>query len=113
MPTLNRRTDGRKSNRAGSNNRPFYQSHRWHRLSLDFRKANPLCAACLKIGIVELAECTDHIIPLTEWIRMGRDPYDISNLQSLSNSCHSKKTYKERRSGWNKKNQTKRNEEAQ
>jgi 5-methylcytosine-specific restriction protein A len=91
MPTLNRRRET-NTNRQGRNNRAFYQSARWHRLSRQFRKANPLCKRCLDKGIVEKGEVVDHIIPLTQWIDMGNDPYDYNNLQTLSKSCHSIKT---------------------
>lgn len=94
MPTLNRRKDSPTTHRQGRNNRAFYQSARWHRLSLQFRKANPLCAKCLKEGHTRLGQCADHVIPLVQWTG---DPYAVSNLQTLCKSCHSKKTINERK----------------
>lgn len=93
MPTLNRRRESPATHRQGGNFRWFYQSARWHRVSTLFRKKNPLCKRCLDRGLTEKAEVTDHIIPLTIWVTvMGKDPYDTTNMQSLSKSCHSIKT---------------------
>lgn len=98
MATLNkRRDDTTTSHKQGRNNRAFYQSARWHRLSRQFRKKNPLCKRCLDKGIVEKGEVVDHIIPLEIWLQQGRDPYDMINLQTLSKSCHSIKTKEDRK----------------
>src|SRR5688572_3581902 len=97
MAILKRRRENINPGRQGRNNRPFYQSSRWHRLSLQFRKKNPLCKRCLDKGITELGEVVDHVIPLTPWIDMGNDPYDYTNLQTLSKSCHSIKTIEDKK----------------
>jgi 5-methylcytosine-specific restriction protein A len=91
MPTTNRRIEPQVK-RQGRNYRDFYQSARWHRVSTQFRKANPLCKRCLDVGKTERSEVTDHVIPLTVWVRQGGDPYDTANMQALSKSCHSVKT---------------------
>lgn len=97
MSTLKRRTEN-NTHRQGGNFREFYQSARWHKLSLAHRKANPLCKRCLDKGITERGEVTDHIIPLVIWVTiMGRDPHDHTNLQTLSKRCHSIKTKEERK----------------
>lgn len=98
MPTLKRRTEPK---RQGKNFRDFYQSNRWHAFSKAYLKKNRLCAECKKKGIIELAQVTDHIVPLVIWIQHGGDPYDISNLQPLSKRCHNRKTALENK-GWNK-----------
>lgn len=36
---------------------------RWARVSLGFRRANPLCLGCHAAGRVQAAEVTDHIVP--------------------------------------------------
>ena len=95
MPTLKRRKDNTNtSHKQGRNNRAIYQSARWHRLSRQFRKANPLCKRCLDKGITERGEVVDHVIPLTHW---HGDPYDTINLQTLSKSCHSIKTIEDKK----------------
>ncbi|MDO7487031.1 HNH endonuclease signature motif containing protein [Peribacillus frigoritolerans] len=52
---------------------------------------NPLCEHCLLMDKVTPMDVCDHIIELKDdWsLRL-----DISNLQSLCNSCHNKKTAK-------------------
>jgi hypothetical protein len=98
MAVLNRRRENNGTHRQGGNYRWVYQSFRWHKLSKDHRKRNPLCKRCLDKGLTEKAEVTDHTIPLVIWHgEMGRDPYDSTNLQSLSKSCHSIKTKEDRK----------------
>lgn len=94
MPTLNRRKEDRP--KARKNNKAFYQSYRWHRFSLAYRKKNRICIMCLKEGRPVVSECVDHIIPLVEWTG---DPYDLHNLQALCNHHHSQKTALENK-GW-------------
>lgn len=97
MPTLNRRRSDNTSHKQGGNFRHIYQSARWHKLSLWFRKQNPLCKRCLDNGKTERSEVVDHVIPLVIWVTiMGRDPFDTVNMQALSKSCHSIKTKEER-----------------
>ena len=93
MPTLKRRRSDNTSHKQGGNFRHIYQSARWHKQSALFRKKNPLCKRCLDQGRTEKSEVTDHIIPLVIWVTvMGRDPFDQTNWQALSKSCHSIKT---------------------
>ena len=66
--------------------------HRWRKESRAFLQANPLCAECMKRGVVEPSTCTDHIVPhkgdaVKFWTR--------SNWQPLCGPCHSSKTAKE------------------
>ena len=65
-------------------------SYRWSKYAKQFLQEFPLCAACLKVGIVELAQCVDHI----KAVSGADDPlfWDKKNHQSLSNKCHSSKT---------------------
>jgi 5-methylcytosine-specific restriction enzyme A len=90
MPILKRRNEPQPK-RQGSNNREFYQSSRWHKLSKYFRHLNPLCNQCLKNGETKPAECVDHIVPIIE----GGQMWNVNNLQSLCYSCHNRKTANE------------------
>ena len=51
------------------------------------RRDGGLCSACVRKGLVELATTVDHIVPKAKG---GSD--DLSNLQSLCESCHDDKT---------------------
>jgi 5-methylcytosine-specific restriction endonuclease McrA len=64
---------------------------RWRSLRDKFIKLNPLCQSCLSKGITKAAQCVDHI----KAIQDGGKAWDENNLQSLCNSCHSKKTSNE------------------
>lgn len=91
MPTLNRRREDQPK-RQGKNNRAFYQSHRWHEYSRQYRKKNRLCVICLKEGKTVLSQCVDHILPIEE----GGDMWNPSNHQALCTHHHSIKTKEER-----------------
>jgi 5-methylcytosine-specific restriction protein A len=64
----------------------------WQKLRKLKLATNPLCELCLKKGIVEPATEVDHKIPIAKWPE-GRLIWE--NLQSLSKSCHSRKTLAE------------------
>ena len=89
MPTINRRyyrkPEGQKNNRA------FYNSHRWHTLSTQWRAKQPLCQECLRKGRTTAGQCVDHIRP----IENGGEQWDITNLQTLCFRCHNSKTQME------------------
>ena len=73
-------------------NSSFYNSRRWRAISKYFRKKNPLCIQCERDGNgPTAAQCVDHI----KQISMGGDMISTSNLQSLCNSCHAKKSGRE------------------
>ena len=65
----------------------FYKSSAWRKLRTRFIKANPLCNIC---GYP--AKIVDHIIE----IRDGGAKLDSANLQSLCQTCHNRKTIRER-----------------
>lgn len=69
-----------------------YHTSRWTRLSRAFRAEHPLCAECLRKGIIKEAEVVDHIIP---W-PVCKDFYDRSNLQSLCAECNRLKGIRDR-----------------
>ena len=65
----------------------FYNSTKWRKISKAFLKNNPLCIVCKRP-----ATLTDHI----KEIKDGGSRYSWDNLQPMCNSCHNKKTAKER-----------------
>lgn len=64
---------------------------RWQKLRLMHLRAQPLCAECLKHGLVTIASEVDHIQPK----RHGGDD-SATNLQSLCKPCHTRKTNREK-----------------
>jgi 5-methylcytosine-specific restriction protein A len=69
----------------------FYNSAAWKKLRSIKLCLDPLCEECYKKGILSKATIADHIVPR----KQGGVPLDINNLQSLCQSCHSKKSVKE------------------
>lgn len=65
---------------------------RWTRFAAQYRKANPLCIACLAKDIATAATVVDHIIPLH--VRPDLQ-YEESNLQPLCRACHAVKTHRD------------------
>lgn len=57
----------------------------WQRVSVRFRKENPLCVECEKRGIVTAAEEVHHVVPISEapWLRLSP-----ANLMALCVECH-------------------------
>ena len=82
-----KRERNREYNRARPAAHAFYNSSSWRRLREYVRRRNPLCAECLKHGIVTQGVIVDHIVPITE----GGAMMDIKNLQVLCPACHNKK----------------------
>lgn len=74
-------------------NSKFYQSKQWRMTRKFYIKSNPLCEECLRSNpsITKAADMVDHIIQISKNGMM----FDYSNLQSLCNSCHSKKSSRE------------------
>ena len=72
------------------NNQNFYNSKRWKSLRSYKIKNNPTCEQCERENKLSSAQCVDHIKPLS----LG-GTNDLSNLQSLCNSCHAKKSARE------------------
>ena len=68
-------------------------NYRWRKYSAQYRKDNPLCVMCEKEGRVALAECVDHIIPVSG----PDDPlfWEPTNHQGLCIRHHSEKTASE------------------
>ena len=77
-----------------NDNSKFYNSRKWRKVSKDYREANPLCECteCNRLGRVRSADVTDHKRGLQFLLDNGLDPYDLNELQSMSHSCHNKKS---------------------
>jgi 5-methylcytosine-specific restriction protein A len=75
--------------------RRFYSSYRWQLIRKHHRSEEPFCRECKAQGVIQVAECVDHIVP----IREGGSPYDPANLQSLCQPCHNKKRRMEKPAG--------------
>lgn len=83
-----------KSKRDKTTDR-FYTSKAWRTLRKWHLSNNPYCAECERNNINTLAQMVDHIEP----IEQGGEKLNEDNLQSMCNSCHAKKSAKER---WSK-----------
>ena len=79
-------------NARKTDNSKFYNSTKWRKLRKLFVAQNPVCVHCEQKGFTTAVAEVDHIVP----IRLGGDPYDFNNLQSLCKSCHARKSAKER-----------------
>ena len=79
-------------NERGSKHERGYTS-KWSRYSVAYRKEHPLCVMCEKQGKLTLAQCVDHIEPVSG----PDDPlfWDESNHQGLCLIHHSIKTASE------------------
>lgn len=67
----------------------FYKSRAWRKLSQSYRLRFPVCEDCLKRDLYVKADVVDHIVPIrADWTKR----LDESNLQSLCNGCHWRKT---------------------
>lgn len=79
-------------NERGSSHSRGYGS-RWSAYSKQYRIDNPLCVICEKKGKLKIAQCVDHIEPVSG----PDDPkfWIVANHQGLCNSCHSIKTASE------------------
>ena len=89
------------SDKVAKDKQEIYNSREWKELTIQKKRANPLCEQCIKdgeaIGIpggyVKSVECVHHIIPI-ETARtkeeMRRLAFDWNNLMSLCKSCHAR-----------------------
>ena len=64
--------------------RSWYQLERWRRIRREQLRREPLCAFCLKRGVVTVASIADHIVAHAgEW-----NSFITGDLQSLCPHCH-------------------------
>lgn len=62
----------------------LYRKNRWKVKSERFRKANPLCAYCLKRGKVVASQVADHATPH----KGEEDSFWYGKLVALCKPCH-------------------------
>lgn len=72
----------------------FYRTKRWRNLRSYHLMESPLCIHCHKNGKLVSATVVDHIIP-----RKERPDLELeeTNLQSLCESCHNRKSGRSKR----------------
>ena len=70
----------------------FYRLAAWKKLRKARLRENPLCQHCLAKDKVVTATVVDHITP----IRLGGEPLEYENTQSLCKRCHASKSARER-----------------
>lgn len=72
----------------------FYHSKAWRTLSHKILSNEPVCAWCLKRGIIRPAQIADHIVELKDDWSKRLDP---NNIEPLCRACHNTKTVQERK----------------
>ena len=71
-----------------------YHTPQWKRKRVAQLSKQPLCQACLCVGIVTSATEVDHVFP---WRHIGASAFHLNLFQSLCKACHTHKTSEERR----------------
>ena len=66
----------------------IYDTAQWRKLRKHYLTLFPTCEMCRQEGRVVAAQHVDHIKPIAE----GGAPFDMTNLQSLCATHHSRKT---------------------
>lgn len=70
----------------------FYNSRNWRLISRLHRQKHPLCVQCHKEGLLNPAQLTDHVIPIS----IGGSKTDERNLAGLCHTCHNAKRGREK-----------------
>jgi 5-methylcytosine-specific restriction protein A len=60
----------------------------WRRVRNAVLHDEPFCVVCKAVGVVQLAQDVDHVVPLAH----GGARLDRANLQPLCRECHQAKT---------------------
>lgn len=77
------------SNAAGKKRRAyFYGTTAWRKFRAIYISKHPLCEHCLKDGKLTAATLVDHVIEIMD----GGARLSESNVQSLCDACHNRKT---------------------
>ena len=73
-------------------NTEFYQSTAWRKLRAIKLNEEPMCEECARLGRLTPAQMVDHIVPINK----GGAGLDMDNLQSLCNTCHARKSARDK-----------------
>lgn len=74
----------------------IYTSKRWRKLRQIHLAQHPFCTYCSELGHTTPATVVDHITPIRE---APDRAYDMENIQSLCDACHSGAKQKEEQTG--------------
>lgn len=92
--TAKRKAGQRDYNDRRAESDRLYSTQKWRKLSIAFRKRNPLCKNCDESGLVRPADLVDHIEPA----KLRPDLFFAwRNLRSLCQTCHNEIGEKVRR----------------
>lgn len=77
-----------KEQKKGTSDQNFYNSTRWRKTSIAYRKQQPLCEVCLK-GLEHIctADVVDHIVP----IEQGGSQFNPDNHMGMCHKHHNRK----------------------
>lgn len=103
MPTIKRHSDKlpwvkqlpKKDFARKVDNKGFYNSKHWRKLSKLVRQEQPLCEVAKHFGLTIKADVTDHVIRVEE----GGAKLDRNNLMAMSHHYHNIKSGKEKHKG--------------
>lgn len=70
--------------------RSFYSSSAWTRVSKLFRISHPFCAECEQSGIITASDMVHHVVSRDDLVARGDNPLSWRWLEALCNSCHLK-----------------------
>lgn len=80
---MHKRTEARDDKNA------MYQTKYWKALRQRQLSTQPLCQACMSVGIITPANHVDHVFP---WTHINKEAFYLNLFQSLCLECHSHKT---------------------
>ena len=82
-----KQTAARAYNATRPERHKFYGSRQWKNLRDYVLARSPLCAECLRRGVITAGQVVDHIIPVAD----GGKEMNVENLQTLCAACHNRK----------------------
>ncbi|SRR6266481_1824121 len=72
--------------------RRLYKTARWKTVRLIVLARDPVCQDGRLCEHRALSTVADHVIPARQWVALGNDFFDESNLRGSCKSCHDSKT---------------------
>tara|TARA_R110000850_G_C9723080_1_gene442484 strand:+ start:275 stop:649 length:375 start_codon:yes stop_codon:yes gene_type:complete len=82
-----------KTNKSWGGDTSFYRTKEWISIRDSKREDEPLCSACISVGVVEVGRFIDHILNMKLFPEYSTEPL---NLQNLCFRDHQQKTALER-----------------